>query len=82
VTCGRSTLEELTELFLQIARLARRTRLVKLGTSAVDGTDVKANASRHKALTGGRMLKAEVELKAKIEALLHTVRMCAHVCAC
>jgi hypothetical protein len=44
--------------------------LVKLGTIAVDGTKVKANASRHKAMSYGHMLKAEAELKAQIEALL------------
>jgi hypothetical protein len=44
--------------------------LVKLGTIAVDGTKVKANASRHKAMSYGHMLRAEAELKAQIEALL------------
>ena len=44
--------------------------LVKLGTIAVDGTKIKANASRHKAMSYERMLKAEAELKAQIEALL------------
>jgi hypothetical protein len=44
--------------------------LVKLGTIAVDGTKVKANASRHKAMSYGHMLKAETELKAQIAALL------------
>jgi hypothetical protein len=44
--------------------------LVKLGTIAVDGTKVKANASRHKAMSYGHMLKAEAELKAQIDALL------------
>ena len=43
--------------------------LVKLGTIAVDGTKVKANASRHKAMSYGHMLKAETELKAQIAAL-------------
>jgi hypothetical protein len=40
----------------------------------VDGTKVKANASRHKAMSYGHMLKAEAELKAQIEALLNRAR--------
>ena len=63
-------LKELGELFVQVVRLAREMGLVKLGTIAVDGTKVKANASRHKAMSYGHMLKAEAELKAQIEALL------------
>lgn len=63
-------LKELSELFVQVVRLAREMGLVKLGTIAVDGTKVKANASRHKAMSYGHMLKAEAELKSQIEALL------------
>lgn len=63
-------LKELSDLFVQVVRLAREVGLVKLGTIAVDGTKVKANASRHKAMSYGHMLKAEVELKKQIEALL------------
>ena len=51
-------------------RLARECGLVKLGTVAVDGTKLKANASRHKAMSYERMLKAEVELKTQIDGLL------------
>ena len=65
---------ELSELFVQVVRLAREMGLVKLGTIAVDGTKVKANASRHKAMSYGHMLKAEAELKAQIEALLSKAR--------
>jgi hypothetical protein len=63
-------LKELSELFVQIVRLAREMGLVKLGTIAVDGTKVKANASRHKAMSYGYMLTAEAELKTQIDALL------------
>lgn len=63
-------LKELSELFVQVVRLAREMGLVKLGTIAVDGTKLKANASRHKAMSYGHMLKAEAELKAQIDALL------------
>lgn len=63
-------LNEFTELFVQVVRLAREMGLVKLGTIAVDGTKVKANASRHKAMSYARMQTAEAELKAQITALV------------
>ncbi|MGA8786782.1 MAG: IS1182 family transposase [Polaromonas sp.] len=63
-------LSEFTELFVQVVRLAREMGLVKLGTIAVDGTKIKANASRHKAMSYGRMQTTEAELKAQITALL------------
>lgn len=67
-------LKELSELFVQVVKLAREMGLVKLGTIAVDGTKVKANASRHKAMSYGHMLKAEAELKKEINALLERAR--------
>jgi transposase len=67
-------LKELGELFVQVVRLAREMGLVKLGTIAVDGTKVKANASRHKAMSYGHMLKVEAELKAQIAALLQRAK--------
>ena len=68
-------LKELSDLFVQVVRLAREMGLVKLGTLAVDGTKVKANASRHKAMSYGHMRKAEAELKTQIEALLNKARV-------
>ena len=64
-------LAEFTELFVQVVRLAHEMGLVKLGTIAVDGTKIKANASRHKAMSYARMQTAEIELKAQIADLLH-----------
>src|ERR1700679_2408422 len=63
-------LKELSDLFVQVVKLARECGLVKLGTVAVDGTRIKANASRHKAMSYERMKKVEVELKEQIDALL------------
>lgn len=63
-------LKELAALFVQVVKLARECGLVKLGTIAVDGTKVKANASRHKAMSYRRMVQAEAELKVQIDALL------------
>lgn len=67
-------LSEFTELFTQVVRLAREMGLVKLGTIAVDGTKIKANASRHKAMSYGRMQTTEIELKAQIAALVQKAR--------
>ena len=67
-------LSEFTELFVQVVRLAREMGLVKLGTIAVDGTKIKANASRHKAMSYGRMQTTEAELKAQIAALLEKAK--------
>jgi transposase/transposase InsO family protein len=63
-------LKELADLFVQVVKLARECGLVKLGTVAVDGTKIKANASRHKAMSYERMKKAEAELKSQIDGLL------------
>ncbi len=67
-------LPELKELFVQIAQLARELGLVKLGTVALDGTKVKANASKHKAMSYGRMKEQDKKLKQEIEALLERAR--------
>ena len=64
-------LEELSGLFVEVVKLARECGLVKLGTIAVDGTKIKANASRHKAMSYERMQKAETELTAQIDARWH-----------
>lgn len=67
-------LEELAALFGQVVKLARECGLVKLGTIAVDGTKMKANASRHKAMSYGRMQQTEAELRSQIDALLERAR--------
>jgi transposase len=60
----------LAGLFTQVLRLCRRAGLVKLGQVAVDGTRVKANASKHKAMSYGRMAEKEAVLQAEIAELL------------
>lgn len=67
-------LDELSGLFVQVVRLARECGLVRLGTIAVDGTKIKANASRHKAMSYAVMQRAEAELKDQIAALLARAR--------
>lgn len=63
-------LQELGELFVQVVKVAQECGLVKLGAVAVDGSKIKASASRHKAMSYGHMLKKEQELKAQIAGLL------------
>lgn len=60
----------LAGLFEQVLKLCRKAGLVKLGRVAVDGTKVKANASKHQAMSYGRMVAKEAELKREIRELL------------
>jgi len=66
----KDNLEELKGLFVQVLRLCQKSGLVKLGKVALDGTKMKANASKHKAMSYERMTKEEAKLKAEVEALL------------
>ena len=59
-------LAALSGLFDQVLQLCCKAGLVALGHVALDGTKVKANASKHKAMSYGRMVKAEPELAAEI----------------
>ena len=63
-------LEDFRAVFVQVVVLARASGLVGLGRVSVDGTKVRANASKRKAMSYGRMVKEELRLKAEIEALL------------
>lgn len=62
-------LDVLEGLFIQGLKIAERIGLVKLGRVALDGTKVRANASKHKAMSYGRMVVREKELQAKVRAL-------------
>jgi transposase len=66
----RQNLEALSELFVQILRLCQKAGMVSLGHVALDGTKVQANASKHKAMSHERMLKAEAQLEKEINALM------------
>jgi len=57
-------------LFLQVLVLCGEAGLVKLGRVALDGTKVKANASKHKAMSYGRMAEREAALEAEVRAIL------------
>jgi len=66
----REHLSALEGLFVQTVVLAQKVGLVTLGRVGLDGTKVKANASKHKAMSYERMLKAEAELREEIQQLL------------
>jgi hypothetical protein len=66
----RRHLEALAALFVQVLRLCRKAGLVKLGHVSLDGTKVRANASKHKAMSYGRMEKSVVELEGEVKRLL------------
>lgn len=63
-------LEAMRGLFVQVLRLCQTAGMVKLGHVALDGTKMKANASRHKAMSYGRMKKTEAQLQAEVDELL------------
>jgi transposase len=63
-------LQALASLFVQVLKLAEKAGLVKLGHVALDGTKIKANASKHKAMSYARMKKREAELNAEVERWL------------
>jgi transposase len=63
-------LKALSDLFLQVLRLCKRAGLVKLGHVAIDGTKVKANASKHKAMSYARMQEEEKRLTKEIAKLM------------
>lgn len=63
-------LEALAGLFTQALQMCQKARLVQLGHVAIDGTKLKANASKHKAMSYGRMEEAEQKLQEQVEELL------------
>ena len=63
-------LTALAELFVQVLKLAEKAGLVKLGHVALDGTKIKANASKHKAMSYAHMKKREAELQAEVDRWL------------
>ena len=66
----RRHLADFAHLFREVVHLARELGLVELGTLAIDGTKLRANASKRKAMSYGRMLREEQRLRIEIDALL------------
>lgn len=63
-------LGQIEALFIEVLKLARTLGMLKLGTVAIDGTKVHANASRHSALSYGHTKKIEQQLKREVQQLL------------
>ncbi len=62
--------EDFAEVFRQTVRTAQASGLVKLGRVAIDGSKIRANTSRHKAMSHGRMQQAEAVLEDEIAQIL------------
>jgi len=66
----RKNKETIKKMFAHVLRLADEMDVLKIGTVSVDGTHIKANASKHKSLRYDRAAELEVKLEADIEELL------------
>ena len=66
----RRFLREIEGLFVRVLELAREMGLLKLGTVALDGTKIHANASRHSALSYEHAGKIEAQLQAEVSELM------------
>jgi transposase len=66
----REHLQRFIELFKQVVQIAKNSGLVKLGRVAIDGTKIKANASKHKAMSYDRMRQEEKRLENEIAELI------------
>src|SRR3954449_2642674 len=69
-TFQRRFLEEIQALFVEILQLAREMGVLKLGTIALDGTKIHANASRHSALSYEHAGRIEAQLQAEVAELM------------
>ena len=69
-TFRRRFLKQIAELFVQVLLLARESGMLKMGTVALDGTKLHANASRHSALSYEHASKIEAQLKAEVAELM------------
>src|ERR1035437_97093 len=67
-------LKALAGLFLQVLKLCQKAGMVKLGHVAIDGTKIKANASKHKAMSYKRMQEEEARLKKEVADLLNQAK--------
>ena len=70
----RRHLSDFKRLFVEVVRLAGEMGVANLGRLSVDGTKVRANASKRKAMSYGRMVQEEARLEGEIEALLERAR--------
>jgi hypothetical protein len=61
---------QIEKLFVQVLLIAKEMKLVKLGRIALDGTKVKANASKHRALSYGHIGRIEAQLREEVQQLM------------
>ncbi len=69
-TFRKRFLKEISSFFVEILMIARQANMLKLGSISLDGSKVKANASRHKALSHEHACKLEIQLKSEVADLL------------
>jgi transposase len=74
-TFRRRFADEIKALFVQVLQIAQANGLLKLGNVALDGTKIKANASRHSALSHGHALKLQEQLQAEVDELLRLAQV-------
>ncbi len=70
----RRHLPDFKRLFVEVVRLAAETGVANFGKLSIDGTKVRANASKRKAMSHGRMLEEERRLQAEVDALAERAR--------
>ena len=68
-------LGELKPFFIQILSLAHEMKILKIGKISIDGTKIKANASKHQALSWGHACKIEMQLKDEVDSLLRQAEL-------
>jgi len=73
-TFRRRFLSELELLFVQILHIGREMELVKLGNVSLDGTKMKANASKHKALSWAYACKLEAQFESEVKELMRLAK--------
>jgi transposase len=81
-TFRKRFLPQIQALFVEVLKLARIMGMLKLGTVALDGTKVHANASRHSALSYGHAKKIERQLKKEVQQLLRLLMESTHRTGC
>jgi transposase len=62
--------KEFAAIFIQVLQVARENQLSRFGTVSLDGTKLRANASKHSALSHGHAEKIEAQLKAEVQEML------------
>ena len=70
-TFRKRFLPHLEELFVQILLIAQSAGFLKVGKVSLDGSKIKANASKHKALSYAHAQKLQEQLEAEVNALMH-----------